>query len=208
MNANREGIMPEHVVINAVPLIGELVTPAIMQVSRMLPDVQLIYRSELGMADLDDGNTIAIRAGAEPCGERNAVRWLGRIGISLVATMDYIRQMGMPQTAEDLSRHLLVANDFEDNNTPWFRWLRANSSSQKIIFRTNEETVMRQAIKTGRCAGFLPISSLIWSPDLIELLPSMEEWAAPLWLVHDRGASENCRMVGRELASIVTRQLS
>ncbi len=200
--------MREQVVINAVPLIGELVTPAMMQVSRMLPNLELIYRSEMGMVDLAGGSTIALRAGAEPCGERNAVRWLGRLGVALVATRDYINRVGMPRCPEDMADHLLVSSDFGDDSAPWFRWLRANTSRQQVVFRTNDETVMRRAVNSGRCAGFLPISSLIWSPELIELLPSRDEWAAPLWLVHDRGATETCRTVGRELASIVVRQLS
>ncbi|MDO5643956.1 MAG: hypothetical protein Q4G26_16400, partial [Paracoccus sp. (in: a-proteobacteria)] len=67
--------MSDQIIINAVPLIGELVTPAMMHVSRQMPELQLIYRSEPGFVCLDDGMTIALRAGQEPCGERHAVRW-------------------------------------------------------------------------------------------------------------------------------------
>ncbi|MDO5643825.1 MAG: hypothetical protein Q4G26_15745, partial [Paracoccus sp. (in: a-proteobacteria)] len=87
-------------------------------------------------------------------------------------------------------------------------WLRAHITAPHIVFRTNDDTVMRHAIQSGRCAGFLPISSLIWSPDLVELLPSHEDWAAPLWLVHDRGAAGICRRVGRDIAAVIVRQLS
>lgn len=200
--------MREQVVINAVPLIGELVAPAMMQVSRMIPQLELVYRSEMGLVDLSDGKTIAVRAGPEPCATRHAVRWLGRLGVALVATRDYVNRMGTPRCPRDLADHLLVASDVGDDSAPWFRWLRANTTSHHVVFRTNDETVLRRAINSGRCAGFMPISSLIWSPDLIELMPAQDEWAAPLWLVHDRGATDTCRNVGRELAAIVVRQLS
>lgn len=200
--------MREQVVINAVPLIGELVAPAMMQVSRMIPQLELVYRSEMGLVDLSDGKTIAVRAGPEPCATRHAVRWLGRLGVALVATRDYVNRMGTPHCPRDLADHLLVASDVGDDSAPWFRWLRANTTSHQVVFRTNDETVLRRAINSGRCAGFMPISSLIWSPDLIELMPAQDEWAAPLWLVHDRGATDTCRNVGRELAAIVVRQLS
>lgn len=68
--------------------------------------------------------------------------------------------------------------------------------------------MLRLAIKSGRCAGFLPISSLIWSGELMELMPAQDEWAAPLRLVYDRGASQACRDVGRDLAEIMGRQLA
>ena len=42
----------------------------------------------------------------------------------------------------------------------------------------------------------------------MELMPAQDEWAAPLWLVHDRGASQACRDVGRDLAEIMGRQLA
>lgn len=200
--------MPDHIVINAVPLMGELVVPAIMHICRTMPEVRITYRSELGMADLSDRRTIGIRAGAEPVDDDLAIRWLGRIGVALVASSDYVARNGMPGCAADLANHDLAAGDFKDNETPWFRWLRARTETRRIVFRSNDETVLRQAIKSGRCAGFLPISSLIWSPELIEIMPAQEEWAAPLWLVHDRFADPMCRAVGRELADLMVRQLT
>ena len=200
--------MTDHVAISALPLMGELIVPAVMHISAAMPDTQISYRSERGFADLSNRRTIAIRGGPEPVGDRLAVRWLGRIGIALVATREYIARCGMPENPSDLARYDLVSNDFPDEASPWSRWLLANTESQRFIFRTNDETVLRLAIKSGRCAGFLPISSLIWSGELMELMPAQDEWAAPLWLVHDRGASQACRDVGRDLAEIMGRQLA
>ncbi|MFD1795669.1 hypothetical protein FQV27_04175 [Paracoccus aurantiacus] len=197
----------EQVVISAVPLMGELIVPALMNIGATFPEIGVVYRSELGFANLADCSTIAIRAGAEPAGDRLAVRWLGRISVALVATQAYIARHGLPETPADLARYEMVAHDFPDGAAPWSRWLLHHTRTQRTIFRTNDETVLRLAIRSGRCAGFLPISSLIWSPELVELMPSSDEWAAPLWLVHDRGASQACRDVGRELADIVSRQL-
>lgn len=200
--------MTDHVAISALPLMGELIVPAVMRVGAGMPHIQITYRSELSFADLSDHRTIAIRGGPEPLGDRWAVRWLGRIGVALVATREYINRCGVPKTPADLADHDLVCQDFSDTAAPWTRWLLANTSSQRVVFRTNDELVLRLAIKSGRCAGFLPISSLVWSGELIELLPARDEWAAPLWLVHDRGADQACRDVGRELAEIMSRQLA
>ncbi|MFV0293940.1 MAG: LysR substrate-binding domain-containing protein [Paracoccus sp. (in: a-proteobacteria)] len=200
--------MPDHVVINAVPLMGDLIVPAVMHICRIMPAIRITYRSELGMAELGDLRTIGIRAGAEPAGDDIAVRWLGRIRVALVAAPEYVARNGMPQCPADLECHDIAAADLRCNQTPWFIWVRANTKSQRIVFRTNDENVMRQAIKSGRCMGFLPISSLIWSPELIEVMPAREEWAAPLWLVHDLNANPACCAVGRELADIMARQLA
>lgn len=200
--------MSDEIVINAVPLMGELVIPAVMHICRTMPEVTITYRSEQAVADLSDCRTIGIRAGVEPDNDRLAIRWLGRIGVALVASADYIAKNGHPKFPHDLAKHDLAAGDFGANETPWINWLRANTDSQRIVFRSNDETALRQAIKSGRCAGFLPISSLIWSPDLIEIMSGQAEWAAPLWLVHDRGANQVCRSVGKELADIMARQLA
>lgn len=202
------GQMTDHVAISALPLMGELIVPAVMHIGTSMPDVQISYRSELGFADLSDRRTIAIRGGAEPIGERLAVRWLGRIGVALVATREYIARFGMPKDPADLARYDLVGHDFADHAAPWSRWLLAHTQSQRTVFRTNDESVQRLAIRSGRCAGFLPISSLIWSGELVELMPARDEWAAPLWLIHDRGATQPCRDIGRDLAEVMVRQLA
>ncbi|MFV0411436.1 MAG: hypothetical protein ACK5LJ_17590 [Paracoccus sp. (in: a-proteobacteria)] len=146
-----------------------------------------------------------IRTGAEPEGDRLAVRWLGRIGIALVATS---ARKGTPEGPADLARFEFACIDVMNNDTPWAIWLFSHVDAPRRIFRTNEESMVRHAIKSGNCAGFLPISSLIWSPELRELMPAQDEWIAPLWLYHDRGADETCRGIGRDMAAIISRQLS
>ena len=200
--------MPDHIVINSVPMMGDLVLPAVMHICRTMPDVKITYRSAVTMTDLSDCRTIGIRGGPEPVGERLAIRWLGRIGVALVASQDYVTRHGRPDVPGDLADHDFASNDFSDANTPWSRWLHRYVEQPNIVFRTNDETLLRQAIKSGRCAGFLPISSLVWSGELIELMPAYDEWAAGLWLVHDRNASSVCRAVGKELADMMSRQLA
>ena len=200
--------MNEPYIISAAPLLSELVAPALMQIGRREQEAPIIYRSEMDGLDLSGGRTIAIRTGPEPDGDRLAVRWLGRLGIALVATREYIARKGRPATHADLARFEFACIDVLDNDTPWAIWLFSHVEAPRRIFRTNEESVVRHAIRSGNCAGFLPISSLIWSPDLCELMPAQDAWIAPLWLYHDRGADEGCRRIGREMADIIARQLS
>ena len=49
--------MTDHVAISALPLMGELIVPAVMQISAAMPDTQISYRSELGFADLSNRRT-------------------------------------------------------------------------------------------------------------------------------------------------------
>ncbi|WBU65213.1 LysR substrate-binding domain-containing protein [Paracoccus aerodenitrificans] len=199
--------MPDHIVINSVPMMGDLVVPAVMHICRTMPEVKITYRSDAAVADLSDLRTIGVRSGPEPVGERLAIRWLGRIGVTLVASQDYIARFPLPDRAEDLRHHDFASNDFCDAQTPWSRWLHKHVEAPNIVFRTNDETLLRQAIKSGRCTGFLPVSSLIWSGELVELMPARDEWASPLWLVHDRHANAACRSVAKELADMMSRQL-
>ncbi|WBU57738.1 LysR substrate-binding domain-containing protein [Paracoccus sediminicola] len=199
--------MLKQVTINAVPMMGDMVVPAVMHISHTMPDIQITYRSTLDMADLSDGCTIGVRAGVEPSTQEMEVSWLGRIGLALVAAPEYIAQRGKPSSPADLAQHVFASNDFSDAGTPWSRWLHEVVPTPNIVFRTDDETLLRQAIKSGRCAGFLPISSLCWSAELVEILPAREEWALPLWLVRCHNASEACVSVGAELADMMSRQL-
>lgn len=200
--------MNEPIIISATPLLSELVAPALMQLGIADMETPLVYRSEMDQHDLWDGRTIAIRTGPEPEGDRLAVRWLGRLGIALVATREYIGRKGRPSDHADLRRFEFACIDVVNNNTPWAIWLFRHVDEPRRIFRTNEESVVRHAAKSGNCAAFLPISSLIWSPELCELMPAQDEWIAPLWLYHDRGADEDCRRIGRDMAAIISRQLA
>ncbi|MDO5606646.1 MAG: LysR substrate-binding domain-containing protein [Paracoccus sp. (in: a-proteobacteria)] len=200
--------MAAHITINAVPLIGELVVPAMAHLAGAMPGLRVTYRSELGFARLNDGRTIGIRAGAAPCARSMVVRPLGRIGVALVATQDYIDRMGMPAGPGDLGRHDFASHDFAEGFTPWSRWLLSHVPQPRVLFRSNDETVLRQAIRSGRWAGFLPLSSLIWSTGLIEILPALDEWAVTLWLVHAPDATAECRQAGQMLADIMARQLA
>ncbi|MDO5530207.1 MAG: LysR substrate-binding domain-containing protein [Paracoccus sp. (in: a-proteobacteria)] len=196
------------ITFNTVPLLGDLVLPALMLAAEEFPRLQTTYRASLERVEITDPNLIVMRAGADKPGAGLVGHWLGRLGVGLVATQGYIARHGRPERPEDLARFSFAAHEWRTILPPWFRWVAQYVDEPHISFATDDEAAMRRAITSGRCAGFLPISSLIWTPELVELYPQQEEWRAPLWLVHAEGASQECRDITAYLGSIIQRSLA
>lgn len=195
------------ITISALPLTGDLVMPAIMQAARACPDLRFTYRPSLERVVLDDADLIALRAGTSPPDGGMVGHWLGWLGVGLVATGAYLEQRGRAETPADLARHIFAGHEPRAVLPPWFRWLARHVAEPDIGFFTDDEAAMRRAIRSGCYAGFLPFSSLIWSPELVEIYPPQEDWRAPLWLVHAETASPGCREVADVMADIMSRAL-
>lgn len=180
------------VVISAVPQLGDFLLPAVMQVAGAIEGVSYRYRSSVtvnpvGVASLTGGGPprtmLGLRAGNEPVDAGMAVRRLGLLSIGLYASEAYVLRHGIAQDGDGLAGHRLVHHDQERDHAPWDRWLGTNGPGARIVIRSNDELVRQAAVRSGQCAAFLPLSSLLWNPHLREVMPPRPDWAAPLWMV-------------------------
>lgn len=143
---------------------------------RYLTD-QRVFRLEYGEAH------IAIRAGAAPEEPDNVVQPLMKLEIGLYASKGYIKRHGKPTDASDLKGHLFVGSDNRESRAPFQKWLLNHVSYDQVVFRTTETQSMLEAIREGAGIGFVARHRGDADPDLVEVLPPVEEWSPQLWIV-------------------------
>lgn len=136
-----------------------------------------VFRLEYGEAH------VAIRAGSKPEEPDNVVQHLMDLQSTLVASKSYIARRGMPKGLEDLKSHSFVGHDDESNRAPFFKWQQEHIGRDAVRFRTTDDRVTRAAIHAGAGLGFISSLEAAGSDNLVEVMPSLPEWVAPLWLV-------------------------
>ena len=174
---------------------GELVVTSLHSVSPKLvpilarfraqhPDLIVRYLTGDRILRLEYGEAhVAIRAGSPPDNPDNVVQAFGSIPTALYASEAYIAARGAPVTEDDLAGHDFVALDDADSRAPFARWLRGRIPSERMVFRTSDLRIMREAVVAGAGLGFVSCWDAPRWPELRQVLPEREEWGAPLWLV-------------------------
>ena len=83
----------------------------------------------------------------------------------------------------DLPHHWFIGHDSEDSRAPFNQWLAEHVARDRIVFRTTDNRAMLDAILAGAGIGFVAKWDLARHPELIEVIPSQDDWSGPLWLV-------------------------
>lgn len=174
---------------------GELVVTSLASASAMLTPVlaafqqehpglvvrylagERVFRLEYGEAH------VALRAGAQPENPDNVVQPFVSQAHGLYASRGYVARHGAPSGEADLAAHRFVGSDDAASRAPFERWLRQAVPIDRIVFRAADPRVLRHAIEAGAGLGFVSIWDAPRHPDLVQVLPPREDWAAPLWLV-------------------------
>jgi DNA-binding transcriptional LysR family regulator len=136
-----------------------------------------LFRLEYGEAH------VAIRAGSPPDQPDNVVQKFSTECIALYGSKSYIEANGMPKAEDDLGSHRFVSYDEPQSRAPYHQWLKDNIALEQVTFRVADDRSLHQAILAGAGLGFMVERIAERHPDLVQVLPSRGEWAAPLWLV-------------------------
>lgn len=105
----------------SLPIAGMLMMPAISAFMKAYPEVQLDLEFTDRLVDvIDEGFDAVIRSGG-PRDTRLVARRLGEYRLKLVASPDYLRRRGTPQTPEDLMTHACLHHRFA-NSGKFERW--------------------------------------------------------------------------------------
>lgn len=169
--------------VTSLAIVSPLLTPTIARfqaghpglVIRFLTD-ERIYRLEYGEAH------VAVRAGAVPEQPDNVVQPFLKIRHALYASAEYVARKGRP-TEDALGGHAFVGEDAGKSPAPFLCWQREVIPVESVSWRTATLGAMHDAVRAGAGLGFLPLYMGEGDPDLVEILPSRDEWTAPLWLV-------------------------
>ena len=181
LQGDRSGISGD-LVISTLPQLATILHPAVADLARAHPALNILVRTEERLARLEYGEAhVAVRAGTRPTEPDNIVQELLVGHFTLLASPAYAKEHGLPQTPEDLSNHRLVTEILDGNRAPVARWLGALPGQPHIVLQTNETDLRLAAIKAGLGMGFLNDGAA--HADLIEIMPPLPEWGFTVWMV-------------------------
>ncbi len=171
-------------VVTSLPGLTDLVLPTLGRLQAEHPDLRVRYVSDPRLFRLEYGEAhVAIRAGGRPQEPDNVVQPLCTYYTGLYAAQSYVDRHGLPKDADELSGHRFVGPVDLDSRAPFMVWLRDRVAADAIVFRSNENAALREAIGAGVGMGFLSLLSARQDPGLVEALPHRPEWDSVLWLV-------------------------
>ncbi len=171
-------------IVTSIIELSSFLVPVLTDFKENYPDVVVRYLTDARVFRLEYGEAhVAIRAGSAPDEPDNVVQPLTKLKIGLYASQSYIDKNGLPKDESEMKDHVFVGNDNPDGRAPFQRWLRSKVPYERVVFRATDTHSMISAVKSGAGIGFMPVALGCGDPDLVEVMPPLEEWAAPLWLV-------------------------
>lgn len=178
-----EGVSGDLVVTSLV-MLSPLLTPVMAKFRRENPDLTVRFLTGERLFRLEYGEAhVAIRAGEAPSQPDNVVQPFFSQAMHLVAMPSYIEQYGLPADEADLANHWFISHDNVESRAPFIQWLSQTVPQNRVVFRTTDNRAMVDAVLSGAGIGFVSTWELRQHADLVEVMPSREEWTGPLWLV-------------------------
>ncbi len=178
-----EGVSGD-LVITSIAMVSHLLTPIMIAFQAEYPDVRIRYRTGDRVFRLEYGEAhVAIRAGSMPEEPDNVVQPFMAQRMALVASDAYVAKHGMPSGEDDLQNHRFVVHDNDATRAPFGRWLRGVVTEDRFMYRATDNRNMQDAIIAGAGIGFVIEQERDSNPALTEVIPSRDDWSAPLWLV-------------------------
>lgn len=177
------GVSGELVITSLVQL-APLLAPILQSFQAVYPEVIIRFLTGERLFRLEYGEAhIAIRAGSAPDQPDNVVQSFFRQRMGLYASQTYVDQYGLPASEAELPQHRFVAHDNEQSRAPFYMWLRERVPEEALRFRSTDTWALEAAVRSGAGIGFLQVIEARKDPTLVEVIPSQDTWAGPLWLV-------------------------
>ena len=161
-----------------------LIVPVLSDFQIEHPDLTVRYLTGDRLFRLEYGEAhVAIRAGSAPEQPDNVVQPFVGQRIGLYAHQSYVDRYGLPDDSDSFAGHRFVGRDDENNRAPFNKWMRANVPPDAVRFRSTDVRALEEAVMAGAGLGFVPCWEAARKPDLVQVLPPLDDWTAPLWLV-------------------------
>ena len=181
--AGQSNTIKGNICISATDLVTILAMPVLVQkLRRLYPDITLELIASNTVSDLKRREAdIAIRA-MQP-GEPDLIaRKIGDITGHLYASEQYLDQIGVPQSPEDL----IDANFICDKSEMVINILaECGIKLTQRNFSISSESVITQweLVKRGLGIALLPDQLAVTEPQFHKVLPDIQPFTGPLWLV-------------------------
>lgn len=171
-------------VITSLASLVHLMTPVLAAFQKEFPDVVVRYLTGDRLFRLEYGEAhVAIRAGTAPEQPDNVVQPFLTLRVGLFASKDYISRHGMPSGPEEFDQHFFVGTDETRSRAPFNAWMSQHVPRERVIFRASDPEAWTQATREGIGLGFMSYWEATDDPNLIEVMPPLDEWRGALWLV-------------------------
>ncbi|AKS47289.1 transcriptional regulator, LysR family [Octadecabacter temperatus] len=178
-----EGVSGDLVVTSLV-FFSPFLTPVLAKFRRKHPELTVRFLTGERVFRLEYGEAhVAIRAGVVPDQPDNVVQPFFKHAMHLVAAPSYVEEYGLPNGIDDLSNHWFVGHESDESRAPFNRWLINQVGPNRIVHRATDFRAITDAVLAGAGVGFVDSWTLRNNPDLIEVVPSLEEWSGDSWLV-------------------------
>ena len=182
-NRGRSGQLSGKLVVTALAGVAPLILPALREFHFAHPQIELEFAATTDLARLEHGEAhVAFRAGPKPETPDYVVKLFRRICFGIYASRDYVQRCGQPDI-NNLSGHTFVGSKDESSRLPYAQWMKANVGQETMVFKVEDPHVLKAAVASGLGIGFLPELDASQNPNLIEIVPPLEEWSAPIWVV-------------------------
>lgn len=178
-----DDVSGELVVTSLISMAPQLV-PVLKEFQQTYPDVIIRYLTGDRLFRLEYGEAhVAVRAGAAPDQPDNVVQKFTRQQVALYASKAYVARMGQPTDVDTFAGHQFVGHDNPLSRAPPHIWMRNTVAPEQIVFRSSDVRAMEEAVYAGAGIGFLGCWDASQREDLVQILPTRDEWSGQIWLV-------------------------
>jgi DNA-binding transcriptional LysR family regulator len=170
-------------IVTSLPIMSPVVTPILVRFQEEHPDLKVRFVTDDRVLRLEYGEAhVAIRAGGQPQEPDNVVQKFFSMSFSLCATRQYVDEHG-PLVEGQWAGHRFVGSDDRAARAPFFQWLERTIPEDLITFRASQQRAAEDAVINGAGIGFLASWDLASNDNIVEMMPTKEEWSVPVWLV-------------------------
>ena len=136
------------------------------------------------LAKLEYGEAhIALRAGPKPDHPDYVVSNFAQISFNLYAHDSYIQKFGMPKDASDFGGHQFVLPPSFGGHLSIRQWVKNIVRPDMIALSSQHVDVNFKAVFSGVGIGIIEDHKAKRYGGFHRVLPTNEEWSAPIWLV-------------------------
>ena len=176
--------MTGELVVTSLDSLAPLMVPALAAFQAAHTDLTVRFLTGERLFRLEYGEAhVAVRAGTAPEQPDNVVQPFAPQRMALYASQDYVDRNGAPSGPEGFASHRFVAHDDKKFRAPHAKWMRVNVPDEAIVFRATDFRAIEEAVVSGSGIGFMPCWEAARRGGLVEIMPSIPDWSAPLWIV-------------------------
>ncbi len=171
-----------------------LLPPLVAKLRKVTPEIQIeLVASDQVKNLLRREADIALRM-VRPEQDSLIARKVASIGIGAYASSKYLKAHGTPSSAKDLLNHQLIGYDQETTILKGFRAFGETISRDNFAFRTDDNIVQWQAVRSGLGIGFVADYLARNDRNVKRVLPDLQIPGLPVWLTTHREIHGNPRI--------------